>query len=362
MNKAINKIMAVILSAATLVSCSNDEPNINGNGHAGEFGEILPTIDWGIDMQDVKSRQRSELDLIMETDSHLRYIDNERNIVLDYKFENDRLIASSITQSDVVSIAEIVKNCLADYTKVSESENVLLYCSDDKSTLVYGKILHGNLLKYASVAWTYMDPDDDVSSAPDFSPSGTENGYDYVDLGLGIGWAVQNVGATSPEQNGGYYMWGETVARSSSWWWYYSLYYGDKNSYLDETKFTTPYSDISGTNYDAAKVKMGGSWRMPTRAECTSLINNCKIEEGSYNNVGGFIVTGPSGKSIFIPKAGKKKKEDVRGGGVSANIWTSATYGKSSAYYMDINGKAVGKIDSWQKYFGMSVRGVADIE
>lgn len=355
--------MMVLLSAMLFVACNKDTNNANSNDNFGQFGEILPTIDWGSDMQKVKSMQSSELNLITETDSCLRYINNQRNIVIDYNFKNDKLIASSLTQSDISSIREIVNSCLADYVKVAESETMLLYYLNRKSTVAYGRILQGNNLKYASIAWTYLEPNEDnKSTEPDFSPSGTENGYAYVDLGLGICWAVQNVGATSPEKNGGYYMWGETVSRSSAWWWYYSLYKGDTSSYLDETKFKTPYSDISGTNYDVAKVKMGGNWRMPTRAECTSLINNCKIEKGVYNNVDGFVITGPSGKSIFIPKAGQKKKEDVRSSGVSANIWTSVTDGKAYAYYLDINGKAEGKITSWQKYFGMSVRGVVDVK
>ncbi len=363
----MNKFIMVILSAILFVACSSDEPDINNNGNNPNeselFGEILPTTDWGIALQEVKSMQSSELYLITETANYLRYINEQQDIVIDYNFENGKLIASSLTQSNINSITEIVKCCLTDYIKVSESETTLLYYLNKKSTLAYGKIIQGNEFKYASVAWTYVDPnEEDTSTEPDFSPSGVENGYAYVDLGLGIGWAVQNIGAESPEQNGGYYMWGETVSRSNSWWWYYSLYTGDTNSYLDETKFRTPYSDISRTNYDAAKVKMGGNWRMPTRAECTSLINNCEIKKGTYNDVEGFVITGPSGKSIFIPKAGQKKKEDIRSSGVSANIWTSITDGKSYAYYISINGIAEGKIDSWQKYYGMSVRGVIDIK
>ena len=131
---------------------------------------------------------------------------------------------------------------------------------------------------------------------------------------------------------------------------------------LDEAKFKTPYSDISGTNYDAARVKMGGNWRMPTRAECASLINNCKIETGKYNNVDGFVITGPSGKSIFIPKAGYKKKENVLALGVGAYLWTSFTHSKSNAYYSFINVKAVGDVSYWSKYLGMPIRGVVNIE
>ncbi len=365
MNTLMNRIIMVILSVMLSVACSSVEFNGSGDNLDGSesFGKILPVMDWGIDKQTIKSMQSNELELEIETDSYLRYTNNQKNVVLDYNFENDKLVASSLTQSRISSVSTIVKHCLTDYVKVSESENALVYYLKEKSTLAYGKIMQGNELKYATVAWTYVDPDEDnVYTGPDFSPSGTENGYDYVDLGIGVCWAVQNVGASSPEQNGGYYMWGETVTRSSSWWWYYSLYTGDPNSYLDDSKFKTPYSDISGTNYDAARVKMGGNWRMPTRAECASLINNCKIETGKYNNVDGFVITGPSGKSIFIPKAGYKKKENVLALGVGAYLWTSFTHSKSNAYYSFINVKAVGDVSYWSKYLGMSIRGVVDIE
>ena len=44
------------------------------------------------------------------------------------------------------------------------------------------------------------------------SVTGTENNYKYVDLGLpsGLKWATCNVGATSPEEYGLYFAWGET--------------------------------------------------------------------------------------------------------------------------------------------------------
>ena len=45
----------------------------------------------------------------------------------------------------------------------------------------------------------------------------THNGYEFVDLGLPSGtlWATCNVGATSPEQAGLYFAWGETVGFSA---------------------------------------------------------------------------------------------------------------------------------------------------
>ena len=37
-----------------------------------------------------------------------------------------------------------------------------------------------------------------------------ENNHEYVDLGLSVKWATCNVGASSPEEYGDYFAWGET--------------------------------------------------------------------------------------------------------------------------------------------------------
>lgn len=359
------KAMLLIALVAVIASCSDERESDNSGGYdypqwAVDF--IQPTTDWGADMQTVKSAQSSELYLSSMTNDHLRYTNSLSSQVVDYHFEDNKLISACLTLSDTIYIDAIVKSALSGYTKLAGAGMSLLYYSKAEETLAFVKAIEGSTGKYVSIAWTYVDSDEDNSSAgPDFSPSGSENGYDYVDLGIGIGWAIQNVGAISTEKNGGYYMWGETISRSSSWWWYYSLYTGDTDSYLDESKFRTPYSNISGTSYDAATVKMGGKWRMPTRAECTSLINNCKIEVGEYNHTEGFIVTGPSGKSIFIPQAGRKKKDEVKSEGVSAYLWSSDTYSKPSAYCISINANGSAEITTWQKYYGISIRGVINL-
>ena len=56
---------------------------------------------------------------------------------------------------------------------------------------------------------------DDIADIEKVKPveivNGQENGFDYADLGLPSGtlWATCNVGATSPEQAGLYFAWGE---------------------------------------------------------------------------------------------------------------------------------------------------------
>ena len=126
-----------------------------------------------------------------------------------------------------------------------------------------------------------------------------------VDLGLSVKWASCNVGADAPEDYGGYYAWGETEEKSNYSWdtyKYWSDRDGDGN--IEESEITNIGPNISGTSYDVAHVKWGGSWRMPTSSEIKELCNKCSWEWTSINGVGGQKVTGPNGNSIFLPAAG----------------------------------------------------------
>ena len=59
-------------------------------------------------------------------------------------------------------------------------------------------------------------------------PTGTIEGHGYVDLGLSVKWATQNVGASSPSYYGGYYAWGETRTKDNYTW-------SNCFDYLDDT-------------------------------------------------------------------------------------------------------------------------------
>ena len=163
----------------------------------------------------------------------------------------------------------------------------------------------------------------DNSSGSISEPTGTENGYGYVDLGLpsGLKWATCNVGATAPEEYGNHYAWGETEPKTTYDWSTYKWCNGSFSySYDILTKYNT--SSERGTvdnktvldpEDDAAHVNWGGAWRMPTRAEWLELCENC-IWKGTddYNGTGvaGQIVTGSNGNSIFLPVAGNRATQD----------------------------------------------------
>lgn len=152
-----------------------------------------------------------------------------------------------------------------------------------------------------------------------------------VDLGLSVKWASFNVGANSPEAIGGYYAWGETEEKD---------FYGDNYAHSDsETKYHDIGTDISGTQYDVARVKWGSSWRMPTLTECNELVNNCTWTWTTQNGVTGAKVTGPNGNSIFLPAGGRKYAESgLRDFGNYGCYWTSTIEGgkgtKSSAQFL----------------------------
>lgn len=118
-----------------------------------------------------------------------------------------------------------------------------------------------------------------------------------IDLGLpsGTKWASWNLGASSPEECGGRYAWGETEEK---------LVYSNE-TYLNYDRSTGKYrnigNDISGTAYDAAHVKWGGLWHMPSQSEFEELVTFCTYEWTTYKGVKGGKFIGPNGNSIFLP-------------------------------------------------------------
>lgn len=58
--------------------------------------------------------------------------------------------------------------------------------------------------------------------------------------------------------------------------------------------------NIAGTKYDEVTTRLGDGWRMPTKAELQELIDKCKWTLYEKEGIKGYIVTGPSGKSILL--------------------------------------------------------------
>ena len=197
--------------------------------------------------------------------------------------------------------------------------------------------------------------------------TGTENGHDWVNLGLpsGTKWATCNVGATSPEKYGNYYAWGETTTKSDySWDTYKYGTYNYDGDYSKLTKYNT--SDGKTTleaSDDAATTNWGSAWRMPTDGEWTELRENCEwIWTDSYQTTGvaGYWVTGKNGNTIFLPAAGCRYYDYLGSAGSGGYYWSSSlsTSYPFSAWYADFDSDNVGRGNGYYRYYGHSVRPV----
>ncbi|MDE6493239.1 MAG: hypothetical protein K2L50_01470 [Bacteroidales bacterium] len=156
-----------------------------------------------------------------------------------------------------------------------------------------------------------------------------------VDMGGDILWATEDLE--------GYYAWGEiftaqdqagtsftyngtTYTNDGS---YYTFSGTNKTSYTDYTNYKFFDNTAKLTKYtwrhtnaalsedgltvlepqdDAAVVRKGDGWRMPTAEEWVALINECQnegsIEETTQDGVKGLLFTAANGNTIFLPQTG----------------------------------------------------------
>lgn len=113
---------------------------------------------------------------------------------------------------------------------------------------------------YTSFGGVYLFSDVKNFTTEEKRTAGTLNGHDWIDLGLssGLKWATCNVGASSPEEYGDYFAWGET---KSGYYESNSTTYGLSTSELQSRGIIGSDGNLSAA-YDAATANWGGSWRM----------------------------------------------------------------------------------------------------
>lgn len=195
-----------------------------------------------------------------------------------------------------------------------------------------------------------------ISTSCEFCPD--INHPHAIDLGLpsGTKWACCNVGASSPEGYGGYYAWGETEEKESYYWEDYKYHNGSVG------EFSYIGSNISGTSYDVAHVKWGGSWRMPTHDEIKELVNNCTWKWTAQNGVKGQLVTGPNGNSIFLPAAGDCDDSYFLNCGSIGFYWSATLneYLSTYAYILYFSDGYSSSRDYKHREKGLAVRPVTD--
>ena len=152
----------------------------------------------------------------------------------------------------------------------------------------------------------------------------------WVDLGLpsGLLWARCNLGATTPEEYGDYYAWGETQPKSIYTWASYPYvdydsetgrYTIHKYDYYTDNKITLEAAD------DAATAALGSGARIPTAVEWQELLDNTTAEWTTVNDVYGRKFTASNGNSLFLPATGSIWNDSFPGyTGVIGRYWSSS--------------------------------------
>lgn len=188
------------------------------------------------------------------------------------------------------------------------------------------------------------NPGDNPTPGPNPQPQPVPDGY--VDLGLpsGLLWATCNLGATTPEQYGDYYAWGETTTKDVYYWSTYKYCNGSfytmtkycNNSSYGNNGFTDNLTTLEAID-DAAAQKLGSGARMPTADEWRELINNTTAEWTQVNGVNGRKFTASNGNSLFLPAAGSRYRSELGNAGSRGYYWSSSLYESYSdgAWYFD---------------------------
>ena len=186
---------------------------------------------------------------------------------------------------------------------------------------------------------------------------------EFVDLGLSVKWASGNIvkdgtkysiGTTT--DRGCYFSWGNVEGHNM----------GEGYDFSENVYNSTPghslTADISATGgYDAARVTLGGNWRLPTKAECEELINNCTWTWTTQDGVNGMKLTskksGYTDNSIFIPASGGYNGTSLGNDGSLGGYWSSTWNSSSNTWGLYFN--SLGRnMNARNRSNGFTVRGV----
>lgn len=194
----------------------------------------------------------------------------------------------------------------------------------------------------------------------------------WVDLGLpsGLLWCDRNVGASSPEDYGYYFAWGETSTKSTYDRSTYRYLNGDGKltKYCYESRhgnngYTDDLTTLQSCD-DAAAYHKGSGARMPTKDECRELLDNTTNKWTTRNGVNGRLFTSKkNGNSIFLPAAGICREGYPGYGGVAGYYWSSSLKNDDDtgeAWNIGFTSDEVWMGDRNGRYYGESVRPVCD--
>jgi len=189
-------------------------------------------------------------------------------------------------------------------------------------------------------------------------------------------WADRNIGADAPWEAGLYFWWGDTVGyeRVNDAW---RASDGSSSNFSFSQENTPTYNlsipslwslgwlradNILAPSHDAAHVKWGEGWRMPTSLELGDLISNCDWSWTIMNGVNGYVVRGRdvfASNSIFLPCVGYGIKTAYDSFGIYGYYWSSSLAANNSyALFFNSGGCGITGGHYSYRYYGRAVRPV----
>lgn len=218
-------------------------------------------------------------------------------------------------------------------------------------------------------------PENKILMKPRTDIGTNAHGYSYVDLGLTSGtlWATMNVGATSETDYGSYFQWGDTEdKRNADCSWSSYKYCNGSDTTL--TKYCTVSECGTVDNKitldlddDAARVNMGGDWRIPSPALLEELVEETTNEwvtnyNGTKINGRKFTSKKDTSKYIFIPAGGERYDSTVNLPSAYGPVWASSLRISdprgACCLFVDSDINYEGNNNNVNRYLGIVVRGV----
>ena len=190
-------------------------------------------------------------------------------------------------------------------------------------------------------------------------------GFDGDD-GQPLYWSSWNLGATSPEDYGGFYGWGDPTGKHTEQSSYenYGNYIQDLNTCLTFYGGVNPPENICGTELDVVRAMWGGNWRLPSKDEFDKLIDNCSIEIGAVNEVNGpneiqgyWFTSNINGNTLFFPRTPVRYGEEIVYDENNFGVyWTGNLYRDKYAHVVKLSDYTVNY--AMERYMGHSIRPV----
>lgn len=315
-------------------------------------------------------------DLLSNTLYYIRYLakNSYSMLLIDEKHSFSTLeimlpTVETVSVTDIMTNNATVSGNVLSYGDGNIGECGVVYSASQNPTLEDSVVVYGETIGEFTCSLTGLQPGityyvrayatGKKGTAYGEELSFTTETHAYVDLGLSVKWATCNIGASSPEEYGDYFAWGETEPKEVYVWSTYKWCNGSQNTL---TKYCTnkEYGAVDNKitlelEDDAAHVNWGGEWRMPTKAELEELREKCTWMPAQINGVSGREITGPNGNKLFLPYSGYCSEDKYPGGG-QANCWSN-TSSLHKAYYLNYG---------WDGYyvvadlrcFGLTVRAV----